>query len=37
MRNIPTKRMPRKVSKVKDHAVQSMNTEYVLIMKKGSE
>lgn len=37
MRNIPTKRMPRKVSKVKNHPVNSMNTEYVLIMRKGSE
>lgn len=34
MRNIPSKRMPRKVSKVKNHAVKSMNTEYVLIMRK---
>lgn len=34
MRNIPMKRMPRKVSKVKNHAVNSMNTEYVLIMRK---
>lgn len=34
MRNIPTKRMPRRVSKVKNHSVVSMNTEYILIMKK---
>ena len=37
MRNIPTKRMPRKVSNVKNHAVKSMNTEYVLIMRKRGE
>lgn len=34
-RNIPSKRMPRKLSRVRNHSVSSMNTEYVLIMKKG--
>ncbi|EOL45064.1 DNA methyltransferase [Enterococcus caccae] len=33
-RNIPVKRMPRKVSRVNNKAVSSMNTEYVLILKK---
>ncbi|WP_411372581.1 TRM11 family methyltransferase [Enterococcus thailandicus] len=33
-RNIPTKRMPRKVSKVGEVAVESMNIEYVLIFQK---
>lgn len=33
-RNIPKKRMPRKVSKVDGNSVESMNQEYVLILKK---
>ncbi|HEM3439203.1 site-specific DNA-methyltransferase [Streptococcus suis] len=33
-RNIPQKRMPRKVSRVDNHAVESMNQEYVLIFRK---
>ena len=33
-RNIPKKRMPRKVSKVYGNSVESMNQEYVLILKK---
>lgn len=33
-RNIPKKRMPRKVSKVGGNSVESMNQEYVLILKK---
>ena len=33
-RNIPKKRMPRKVSKVYGYSVESMNQEYVLILKK---
>jgi site-specific DNA-methyltransferase (cytosine-N4-specific) len=33
-RNIPQKRMPRKVSRVKNDSVESMNQEYVLIFKK---
>ena len=33
-RNIPVKRMPRKVSAVNNESVSSMNTEYVLILKK---
>lgn len=33
-RNIPVKRMPRKVSRVNNESVNSMNTEYVLILKK---
>ncbi|MDP5885715.1 DNA methyltransferase [Streptococcus mutans] len=33
-RNIPIKRMPRRVSKVKDNSVESMNQEYVLILRK---
>lgn len=36
-RNIPVKRMPKKISKVNNKSVKSMNTEYVLIMKKRSE
>lgn len=34
-RNIPRKRMPRRVSKVGNNSVESMNQEYVLIFKKG--
>ncbi|EGO8505204.1 DNA methyltransferase [Enterococcus faecalis] len=34
-RNIPVKRMPRKVSRVNNESVNSMNTEYVLILRKG--
>ena len=33
-RNIPQKRMPRKVSRVENCSVESMNQEYVLIFKK---
>lgn len=33
-RNIPVKRMPRKVSRVNNESVKSMNTEYILILKK---
>lgn len=33
-RNIPNKRMPRKVSVVDDKSVESMNSEYVLILRK---
>lgn len=33
-RNIPQKRMPRKVSRVDNSSVESMNQEYVLIFKK---
>ena len=33
-RNIPKKRMPRKVSKVGGNSVESMNQEHVLILKK---
>lgn len=33
-RNIPKKRMPRKVSKVDGNSVESMNQEHVLILKK---
>lgn len=33
-RNIPVKRMPRRVSTVNEKSVESMNTEYVLILKK---
>lgn len=33
-RNIPAKRMPRKVSRVNNQSVSSMNTEYILIFKK---
>lgn len=36
-RNIPIKRMPRRVSKVKDKSVESMNQEYVLILRKIKE
>lgn len=36
-RNIPIKRMPRRVSKVKDNSVESMNQEYVLILRKIKE
>ncbi|WP_130860454.1 modification methylase [Gracilibacillus phocaeensis] len=33
-RNIPLKKMPRKVSNVNNQSVNSMNTEYILIFKK---
>ncbi|APT44698.1 DNA methyltransferase [Bacillus safensis] len=33
-RNIPKKRMPRKVSSVNNNSVSSMNVEYILILKK---
>lgn len=33
-RNIPQKRMPRKVSRVDNHSVESMNQEYIMIFKK---
>lgn len=33
-RNIPFKRMPKRVSRVNDKSVESMNTEYVLIFRK---
>jgi len=33
-RKIPVKRMPKRVSNVNDCAVESMNTEYIIIMKK---
>jgi len=36
-RNIPIKRMPRRVSKGKDNSVESMNQEYVLILRKIKE
>ena len=36
-RNIPIKRMPMRVSKVKDNSVESMNQEYVLILRKIKE
>ena len=34
-RNIPQKRMPRKVSRVDNSSVESMNIEYIMIFKKG--
>ena len=34
-RNIPQKRMPRKVSRVDNRSVESMNLEYIMIFKKG--
>lgn len=34
MRNIPSKRMPRRVSRVKEESVESMNKEVVLIFQK---
>lgn len=34
IRNIPKKRMPRKVSRVAGDSVESMNREYILILKK---
>ncbi|HFU4533082.1 TPA: hypothetical protein ACGPBJ_001585, partial [Streptococcus suis] len=34
IRNIPQKRMPRKVSRVDNSSVESMNREYVLIFRK---
>lgn len=33
-RNIPVKRMPKRVSRVNNESVSSMNTEYVLILRK---
>ena len=36
-RNIPIKRMPRRLSNVKDKSVESMNQEYVLILRKIKE
>lgn len=36
IRNIPQKRMPRKVSRVDNSSVESMNREYVLIFRKGN-
>lgn len=33
-RNIPSKRMPKRVSKVGENSVESMNQEYVLILRK---
>ncbi|WP_165329544.1 site-specific DNA-methyltransferase [Streptococcus tangpeifui] len=36
-RNIPMKRMPRRVSKVRNCSVESMNQEYVLILRKKEE
>ncbi len=36
-RNIPIKRMPRRVSKVDNNPVESMNQEYVLILRKKEE
>ncbi|SEO87320.1 site-specific DNA-methyltransferase (cytosine-N4-specific) [Amphibacillus marinus] len=35
-RNIPNKKMPRKVSKVNNQSVSSMNVEYILILRKGA-
>ena len=34
IRHIPQKRMPRKVSKVDNKSVESMNQEYILVFKK---